>query len=205
LHHCEQKLMSFTANTDFLALLRLTSGGIRTERMPGLDYVVQALARMGIINLSVSAVAPAANQATTVWLQPFVPSWVAEGTVFLWNVAAGQYQVATPALWSAFFLASGSAGFVVQNITAAGPTLVQVNASIVLVQNVGASVALTMPLAATMGGPVLISDWANHAGANNITIGLTGTDTFPLAAATQTIAADGASVFLRPVPGGYAL
>jgi hypothetical protein len=197
--------MSYSATIDFLALLRLTSGGIRTERMPGLDYVVQALARMGIVNLSVSAVAPIANQATTVWLQPSVPSWVAEGAVFLWNVITSEYEVATPALWSAFFLASGTSGSVVQDVTTAGPVLVQTNARVVRVQNVGAPVALTMPLSATMGGPVLISDWANHAGANNIQIGLSGSDVFPLAAVTQTIAADGASVFLRPVPGGYAL
>lgn len=92
--------MSYSPLTDFLALLRQTSGGVRSERMPGLDYVVAALARAGLISISVGQTAPTVNPATTVWFQPAVPSWTAEGAVFLWNAAVNSYQVATPTLWS---------------------------------------------------------------------------------------------------------
>lgn len=195
--------MSYSPLTDFLALLRLTAGGVRTERMPGLDYVVSALARAGLINLSVSLTAPTSNQATTAWFRPSVPSWTAEGTLFLWNPATLAYEPATPALW--FLVLSVAAVEVVQDVTTVGPVLVQTNATVVRVQNVGAPVALTMPLASTKQGRVLISDWANLAGTNNIIISRSGSDVFPNGATTWTLAGDGASVFLRPVPGGYAL
>lgn len=194
--------MSYAPSTDFLALLRATSGGRRTESMPGLDWLVVALARAGIINLSVSQTAPTTNQAATAWFKPAVPSWASEGTLFLWNKATVEYEVATPALWGAIFVVSGQGA--VQDVTTVSDT-VHTNASVVRVQNVGAPVALLMPLAETMIGPVLISDWANHAGTNNITISLSGGQVFPNGAATWTLAGDGASVFLRPVSGGFAL
>lgn len=196
--------MSFSPATDFLALLRQTGGGVRTVRTPGLDYVVAALARAGVIALSVSATAPIANQAATAWFKPAIPSWAAEGTLFLWNVVTAQYEVATPALWGALLIAAATQG-ITQDVTAAGPVSVLPNASVVRVQNVGAPVALVMPLSANKVGGVLISDWANHAGANNISVALSGGDVFPLGAATWTIGADAGSIFLRPVPGGYAL
>jgi hypothetical protein len=198
--------VAYTPTTDFLALLRNTGGGERVASVPGLDWVVVALARAGLINLVVSQVAPIANQVTTAWFKPAVPSWVVEGTLFLWNATVGQYQPATPALWSTFLApATSGATPVVQDVTTAGPVNVNLNTTILRVQNVGAPVSLVMPPSATKIGAVLISDWANHAGANNIQIGLSGSDVFPLAAVTQTIAADGGSVLLRPVPGGYAL
>lgn len=92
--------MSYDPTTDFIGLLRLVGSGVRSERMPGLDYVVAALNRLGFINLYVGPTAPTANQASTVWLQPASPSWAAEGTVWLWNATVNAYQVATPALWS---------------------------------------------------------------------------------------------------------
>lgn len=95
--------MSYNPITDFLALLRTTAGGVRSERMPGLDFVVSALARAGMITLYVGQTEPVVNQAATAWFVPASPSWVAEGVLFLWNVDAGKYQVATPALWTAFF------------------------------------------------------------------------------------------------------
>jgi hypothetical protein len=95
---------------------------------------------------------------------------------------------------------------VVQDVTTIGPIAVQVNATVVRVMNVGAPVALTMPLSATKSAPVLISDWANHAGSTGvITISSSGGDVFPGGVTTWQIAGDGGSVFLRPVPGGYAL
>ena len=71
--------MSYNPTTDFIGLLRLVGSGVRSERMPGLDWVVSALSRMGFITLSVSQTAPTNNQATTAWFQPAIPSWTAEG------------------------------------------------------------------------------------------------------------------------------
>lgn len=195
--------MAYSSLTDFIGLLRQTANGMRAVRMPGLDYVVEALQRAGMFQISVGQSQPVTNQSITVWFRPAVPSYVSEGVVFLWNPATVEYEVATPALWNALFLAVKQQ--VTQNVAVAGPTNVQTNADVVLVQNVGASVALVMPLSSTKANPVLISDWANHAGTNNITITLTGGDVFPNGAVTQIIAADSASVFLRPVPGGYTL
>jgi hypothetical protein len=93
--------MSYNYATDFIGLLRLVGSSVRSERMPGLDYVVAALSRAGLFAVSVGQAAPTVNQASTLWFQPAIPSWGAEGTVWLWNAAVPGYQVATPALWSA--------------------------------------------------------------------------------------------------------
>lgn len=111
--------MSYTPTTDFLALLRQTSGGVRTSRMPGLDFVLEALARLGLINVSVGQTAPTSNQVQTAWFKPALPSWTAEGNLFLWNVATTEYELATPALWIAF-LAPIVSGYVFQSIGASG-------------------------------------------------------------------------------------
>jgi len=94
-----------------------------------------------------------------------------------------------------------------QHITVAGPVAVLPNAGIVRVdQAVGAAMTLTMPLASAKTCPVLISDWKGDAGTNNITINLSGADTFPGGANSWKIAADTGSIFLRPIAGaGYAL
>lgn len=198
--------MSYTPATDLLALLRQTAGGMRAVRTPGLDYVVAALARAGLFTLYVGQTAPIANQATTVWFLPAPQSWASEGTVFLWNPTAGQYQVATPVLWSTLLApANSGATPIVQDVTTAGPVLIATSTTIVRVQNVGAPVSLTLPAAVTKIGAVLISDWANLAGTNNITVTRSGGDVFPNGATVETIAGDGGSLLFRPVPGGYAL
>jgi hypothetical protein len=94
-----------------------------------------------------------------------------------------------------------------QNITGAGPVAVDVNSATVRVnQTVGAAMVLTMPLASTKIGPVLISDWKGDASTNNITINLSGSDKFPGNLTSWTIASDTGSVFLRPIGGvGYVL
>lgn len=89
--------MVFNPATDFLALWRNIAGVVSKVEMPGLDYVVAALARAGLITLSVSATAPTTSQQTTAWLQTAVPSNSAEGALQLWNGAA--YVAATPALF----------------------------------------------------------------------------------------------------------
>lgn len=121
--------MSYDPTTDFLGLLRLTGGGVRSERMPGLDYIVSALARAGMINLSVGQAAPTVNQATTVWFQPAVPSWLAEGVLYIWNAVTARYEIATPALWRTIF-APGASVFqslpLANNAINAGVTLAAV-------------------------------------------------------------------------------
>lgn len=196
--------MSYAPTTDFLSLLRQVGAGVRAERMPGLDWVVVALARAGLFQLAVSQVAPTVNQPATAWFKPAVPSSFAEGILFLWNSVTLQYEVATPALWSLLFAAT-PAPTVVQDVAVAGPVNVLANAAIVRVLNVGAPVTLIMPLSANKIGSVLVSDWANLAGTNNIAIQRTGGDVFPNGLTALTIAGDGGSFFLRPVTGGYAL
>jgi hypothetical protein len=112
--------MSYNSATDFIGLLRLVGSGVRSERMPGLDYVVVALARAGMFALSVGQTAPTANQPNTFWFKPAIPSWAAEGTLYIWNPVAGAYQVATPALWQAFLSPSGS---VFQSLAIANNTI----------------------------------------------------------------------------------
>ena len=161
--------MSYDPSTDFLGLLRLTAGGVRSERMPGLDYVVAALARAGMFALSVGQTAPVVNQATTVWFQPAQPSWASEGVTWLWNPTVPGYQVATPALWVAFFanINSGykfqSAAAAVNNVTA-GVTLLAVQRN----NPVTTSVVLpALGAQVTFGKPLQIVDFStnvvNHA------------------------------------------
>lgn len=94
-----------------------------------------------------------------------------------------------------------------QHIVAAGPVAVMANAGIVRVdQAAGAPMVLTLPLAAVKTCPVLISDWKGDAGTNNITINLSGADTFPGGLTSWKIAADTGSLFLRPIAGaGYVI
>lgn len=196
--------MAYSSVTDFLALLRRTSGGARVESIPGLDFVVAALGRGGLYNIWIGATPPLANQVTTLWFAPKVPSYAGEGTVYLWNAGTNEYEVATPALWTALLSPSSSVG-IVQDVVAAGPVNVAINARVVRIMNVGAPVSLVMPLSASKVGDVLITDWALHAGANNITVTLSGGELFPLGNASWIIGADAGSIALRPVPGGYAL
>jgi len=91
--------MAYNPATDFLGLWRNNAGQVSKLEMPGLDYVVAALARAGIITVSVSATAPVANQSTTAWLKAAVPSYSAEGQFFLWDKVTTTYLPATAALF----------------------------------------------------------------------------------------------------------
>lgn len=159
--------MAYNPLTDFLALIRNGSGGAAMAEMPGLDYVVAAMARAGLIALSVGQTAPTTNQQTTVWLKPSLPSWVAEGTVFLWSATAGAYAPATPTLW-ANLMAPG--GYSFQSAPAAS-NAIAAGASLVAVQRV-APVATALVLPSLLGQwqtgrPLRIVDWStsvtNHA------------------------------------------
>lgn len=91
--------MSYSYITDFLGLLRSTSGGERAVRAPTLDVVLTSLARAGLFRLAVQTTAPVVNQPTMAWFRPAQQPWAAEGSLFLWNPATAQYEPATPALF----------------------------------------------------------------------------------------------------------
>lgn len=150
--------MSYAPTTDFLALLRQAASGDSMARMPGLDYVLSALARTGLFALSVGQTAPLVNQASTIWLLPATPSWTAEGKVFLWNSGTPAYELATPALWSALLSPSS---YVFQSVAGAS-NVVKPSASLLAVQRTAPSVTtLVLPgLATRATKPLQIVDWS---------------------------------------------
>jgi hypothetical protein len=166
--------MSYNSATDFIGLLRLVGSGVRSERMPGLDYVVAALARAGMFALSVGQTAPTANQPSTLWFKPAILSWSAEGTLYIWNPVAGAYQVATPALWQAFLSPSGS---VFQSLAAANNTI-NPGVSLAAVQRVApANTAVLLPTIAAQfltQKDIVLTDFST--GVANHTIALSTPD-----------------------------
>jgi hypothetical protein len=113
--------------------------------MPGLDFAVEALARAGLISLSVGQTAPTTNQQSTAWFRPSVPSWVAEGTLFLWNAATVEYELATPALWTALLSSSSGSSASFQSVIS-GSATVLAGTSILAIQRVGpTATALLLP------------------------------------------------------------
>lgn len=141
--------MAYDPTTDFIGLLRQAGAGVVLERMPGLDYVVSAMARAGLFRLSIGQTAPVVNQATTVWLRPSEPSWVAEGTVFLWNAATLTYEVATPSLWMQFLTPPG--GYSFQSI-ATSSGIVNVGTTVLAIQRAA-------PGATSLALPNLAAQW----------------------------------------------
>jgi len=159
--------MSYAPSTDFIALLRQTANGVRSARMPGLDFAVEALFRASVINLYIGSTAPVTNQASTVWLKPASPTWNSEGTVYLWNAATGVYVAATPALWAALFVGAGAA----QNFQALKVDgAVSSTTAILAIEKVApTTTTLSLPAVATRANrlPLQIVDWStsitNHA------------------------------------------
>lgn len=162
--------MAYDPTTDFLSLLRNVGGAATFAKMPGLDYVVAAMARAGMFRLWTGQTPPTADQASTVWLQPSLPSWVAEGTVWLWNAAVGAYALATPALWNAL-LAPGGYSF---QSAAAASNVVNAGTSILAIQRAApGATALTLPdLAAQFlsGRALKIVDWSSAVANHTITL-----------------------------------
>lgn len=152
--------MAYNPITDFLGLLRQSAGSASMERMPGLDFVAAALARAGLFTLSVGQTPPTVNQPTTVWLKPSLPSWVAEGNVFLWNAATGAYELATPALWNALIAPSG---YFFQSVALA-TGIISAGVTILAVQRTApAATALVLPSLSSQwatGRPLKIVDWS---------------------------------------------
>lgn len=192
--------MAYAPTTDFLALLRQTSGGIRTESMPGLDYVVAALARAGMFQLSVGQTPPTVNQPITAWLKPSVPSWVAEGMLFLWSAADNQYETATPALWDALLI--GVSGFAFQSAPSPA-NIINAGTSMLAVQRAAPAVtSLTLPPLLLQGTkPIQIVDWSTAVANHVINIGTSDTSSIMKLPAWQLLsnAAQLAGVTLYPV------
>jgi hypothetical protein len=152
--------MSYDPTTDFLGLLRQSGASVVLERMPGLDHVVAALARAGLFRISVGQTPPTVNQPTTVWFKPSLPSWVAEGNVFLWNAVTAQYELATPALWTALLTPSG---YLFQSVAAASG-VINSGVTLLAVQRTAptATALVLPPLAAQFltGRSLKIVDWS---------------------------------------------
>lgn len=155
--------MPYSPVTDFLALVRNAGGQASIAEMPGLDYVVAAMARAGLFTLYVGQTAPTSNQSTTAWLRPASPSWTAEGTVWLWNGTT--YAPATPLLWNALLDQEAVSAF--QSVTT-GSGIVAAGTALLAVQRAAPAVTLlSLPsVASRFGGSLQIVDWstavANH-------------------------------------------
>lgn len=100
--------MSYSPSTDLIALWRNQSGGAVKAEMPGLDFMITALARAGLVNVIFSDTQPIANQATTMWFRPANPTYIGEGVLYLWNAPTSAYVTATPTLFAAYLLALGA-------------------------------------------------------------------------------------------------
>lgn len=167
--------MSYAPATDFIALLRQTAGGVRTERMPGLDYIVAGLSRASMFLLWVGATAPTTSQTTTVWLKPAAPSWASESTVFLWNGVTAQYEPATPALWVALF---GTAAYAFQSVAAAAGAVASTTTLLAIQRAAPAATALTLPaVASRFGRPLQIVDWSTAVVGHAISLTPNGAET----------------------------
>lgn len=194
--------MSYSPIADFLALARGTPGGEVIARMPGLDYITAALARMGQFTLFIGQTAPTSNQATTVWIKPSLPSWVAEGVVYLWNAGTVQYEPATPALW-AKLLTPG--GYLFQSVGGSS-NVISVGVTVLAVQRVApAATALVLPnLAAqwSSGRSLKIVDWSTGVTAHAITLSTADGSTIMQSPTFQLFssAVQLAGVNLHPVP-----
>jgi hypothetical protein len=161
--------MSYEPTTDFLALLRQEGSAVELARMPGLDYLLSAMARAGFVTLWSGQEAPTANQASTVWIKPALPSWTAEGVVFLYDADADDFVTATPALWAALLAAPSD--YVFQSVTSAADT---VNGATTLLAvrrtiTVPGQTALMLPaVAARAGRPLRVVDWSTVLATHNI-------------------------------------
>jgi hypothetical protein len=194
--------MSYNPATDFLGMLRLIGSSLRSERVPGLNFVVDALARAGMFALSVGQTAPTANQASTLWFQPAIPSWTAEGTLYIWSPVALAYEVATPALWQAFLSPSGS---VFQSLPAAN-NIINPGVSLAAVQRAApVNTAVQLPTIAAQyltQKDILLTDFSTGVAGHTITVSPVGGATI-MQSATWLLVSNAnylSRVRLRPSP-----
>ncbi len=181
--------MSYASTTDLLALFRQTTPrGVRSVRMPGLDYLIAALARAGLFLIWVGETPPTIDQESTLWLQPAFPnSWAAEGTVWLWDAATSEYQMATPELWAALFAGGhDAAGNVFQSVFGA-VGIVNVPTTLLAIERV-APAATTLelpPVVGRRGLALQIVDWSTAVTGHVITLAPNGSETIMTLGAFQ--------------------
>jgi len=170
----------YNPTTDFLALVRNAGGAASVAEMPGLDYVLAALARMNFVQLWTGQTAPTANQATTAWLKTALPSWTAEGVVFLWNSVTAEYEPATPALWQALlsFGFTYVSGYSFQSVAGAAGVIVPTKSLVAIQRATPAATALALPaVIAQLGKPLQIADWSTAVVSHVITLTPSGAET----------------------------
>lgn len=160
--------MAYNPATDFLGLLRSTSGGVRTARMPGLDFVLEAMIRAGLLSVSVGQVQPQTNQANIAWFQPAIPSWNGEGTLFLWN--GSSYQVATPALWQLFLGAAGTGTKPFQSVATPSAVILSGTGLVAVQRAAPTATALILPNLAGQVRPLRIVDFSTAVTSHAITL-----------------------------------
>jgi hypothetical protein len=167
--------MAYSPGTDLLGLLRQTSGGMRSVRMPGMDYILVALARANMFVISVEPTPPVEEQAVTVWLRPASPSWATEGDVFLWNTNTGEYEPATFELWAALFIATAPADYVFQAVTTGAATIADTTTLLAIERAAPVLTILSLPSVFIRANRALrIADWS--IGAVNHEIDLNAAD-----------------------------
>lgn len=159
--------MAYDPTSDFLALVRQTSGGTRIASVPGLDFVIAALARAGQFALWVNPTnPPAVNQASTVWLKTSSQDWAGEGSVFLYNPTSGNFEPATPELWQLLFGALNAATFQSVSVAAAnvnaGTTLLAVRRD-----NPGVTL-LSLPSVNVRTQDLKAADWSTNVAMHEI-------------------------------------
>lgn len=120
--------------------------------MPGLDWLLAALARAGMVSLWTDpANAPSANQQTTVWLKTSASSWATEGSVYLWDTTSSSFKLATPSLWSTLFKAVWAALSKETGLTTS-KVLTAADAGQLYTNTNAGTILFTLPVAATAPG-----------------------------------------------------
>jgi hypothetical protein len=102
--------MPYNPSSDFVGLWRAVSGGVEKAQMPGMDFVVAALERAGLLRVVTSQTAPVVNQSTTAWFKPLPSSFSGEGSLFLWDPSLNMYVPATPELFHGGSTGGGGGG-----------------------------------------------------------------------------------------------
>jgi hypothetical protein len=120
--------------------------------------------------------------------------------VLVYNPIAGSFNVISLATLT------NNATTTVKVITSGATYAADPNDRLIAVnKTVGGAITITLPLALAKVGPVRVSDFKGDANTNNITVNLSGSDTFPGGLTSWKITGRGASVLFTPIPGiGYA-
>jgi hypothetical protein len=101
--------MTYQPGTDYVGLYRAITGGAKKGEMPGLDFVVAALQRSGLLTVSISGSQPTTNQSKTAWFRPANPSYSSEGILYLWDATSTATVSATPKLFGVSASSIGAA------------------------------------------------------------------------------------------------